>query len=46
MLGGGLGMASPEQMESKLESTKKLIEEVTKQFANPVRPPNTTTTTI
>ncbi len=33
----GLGAESPEQLQDKLESTKKVIEEVNKQFKNPVR---------
>jgi len=32
----GLGADSPEQLQDKLESTKKVIEEVNKQFKNPV----------
>jgi hypothetical protein len=33
----GLGAETPEQLTDKLESTKKIIEEVNKQFKNPVR---------
>lgn len=33
----GLGAETPEQLTDKLEGTKKVIEEVNKQFKNPVR---------
>lgn len=32
----GLGAETPEQLTDKLEGTKKVIEEVNKQFKNPV----------